>query len=229
MGYLIAFDGIDAPGKTTQAKILEKKLRDSGKDKDILYLTFPVYESESSALVRLYLNGGLGKDPAQINPYAASSFYAADRHISYITGWQEFYGREKSIIITDRYTTANAVHQLPKLPKSEWDGFLDWLYDYEFCKLNIPKPNLTVFFDMHPDVALKLIESRAQKTRAQKDIHESAPEYLKKCYEAGRYAAGYLGWETVICCKKDESGALVPETQEKISEILLGLVEKYYV
>jgi len=223
MGTLIAFDGIDASGKTTQAKILEKKLRESGRD--ILYLTFPDYDSESSALVKLYLNGDLGKNPGDVNAYAASSFYAADRYITYITKWKAFYERENSVILTNRYTTANAIHQLSKLPETEWDGFLDWLYDYEFNKLQIPRPDLTVFFDMHLDVALKLIEERAKKTQTQKDIHEADREYLKKCYEAGKYAAEYLGWVKIICYKPDENGLLIPKTEEKISESLVKLVD----
>ena len=222
MGYLIAFDGIDASGKTTQAKILEKKLKGSGKD--ILYLTFPDYESESSALVKLYLNGDLGKNPGDVNAYAASAFFAADRYVSYITKWKEFYDRESSIIFATRYTTANAVHQLAKLEPTEWDKFLDWLYNYEFEKLKIPKPDLTVLFDMHPDVAVKLIEDRAKKTNTKKDIHEMNVEYLRKCYEASQYAAKYLGWEKIVCYKKDEYGVSVPRTEEEISENLFKLV-----
>jgi len=223
MGYLIAFDGIDASGKTTQAKILEKKLRESGKD--VLYLSFPVYDSESSSLVRLYLNGDLGKNPADVNAYAASSFFAADRYISYISGWKEFYYRDNTVILANRYTTANAVHQLSKLPETEWDKFLDWLYDYEFNKLQIPKPDLTVLFDMHPDVAIKLIDERAKKTQVRKDIHEMDFEYLRKSYAAGQYAAKYLSWEKIVCYKKDEAGIFIPKTEEEISRNLYELVK----
>jgi len=223
MGYLIAFDGIDASGKTTQAKILEQKLRDSGKE--ILYITFPVYENESSALVRLYLNGGLSQNPADINAYAASSFYAADRYISYITDWKKFHDKNDGVIIANRYTTANAIHQLSKIPENEWDQFLDWLYDYEFDKLKIPKPDLTVLFDMHPDVAIKLIEERAKKTQTKKDIHESDSQHLRKSYEAGLYAAKYLGWEKIICYRENEAGIYVPKTEEEISRNLFELVK----
>ncbi|MCL1859516.1 MAG: deoxynucleoside kinase [Oscillospiraceae bacterium] len=222
MGYLIAFDGIDASGKTTQAKILEQKLRETGKE--VLYLTFPDYESESSSLVKLYLYGGLGNNPNSVNAYAASSFYAADRYVSYMTKWREFYGKENAIIIANRYTTANAVHQLSKLPKTEWDKFLDWLYDYEFNKLKIPKPDLTVLFDMHPDVALPLLEERAKKTQATKDIHENDPEHLRNSYEAGLYAAKYLGWERIVCYRRNEHGNLVPKSEEEISRNLFELV-----
>ena len=220
MGHLIVFDGIDASGKTTQAKILEKKLREAGRE--VLYLTFPVYESESSSLVRLYLGGALGKSPDAVNAYAASSFYAADRYISYIAGWKKFHDRPKSVIIANRYTTSNAIHQLSKLPEAEWNGYLDWLCDYEFEKLKIPRPDLTVFFDMHPNVALGLMEERAKKTRQKKDIHEMDPEYLKRCHKAGKYAAGYLGWDVVGCCR-GEGDALVPKSEFEMGEDLFAL------
>jgi dTMP kinase len=225
MGRLIAFDGLDASGKTTQAKILEKKLRESGKD--ILYISFPDYESESSALVRLYLKGELGKNPAEVNAYAASSFFAADRYVSYMTKWKDFYGEKNSVILANRYTTANAVHQLAKLPESEWDGFLIWLYDYEFEKLKLPKPDLTVFFDMHTDAAFKLMEERAKKTPGKKDIHESDLRYLKECYRAGHYAANYLGWKKITCYRQAKNGVFIPKTEEEINVDLMGLVKNY--
>jgi len=223
MGYLIAFDGIDASGKTTQAKILEQKLRESGKE--VLYLTFPDYESESSSLVKLYLYGGLGNNPNNVNAYAASSFYAADRYVSYMTKWKEFYSKENTMIIANRYTTANAIHQLSKLPATEWDKFLDWLWDYEFNKLKIPRPDVTVLFDMHPDAALPLLEERAKQTQTQKDIHEADPEHLRKSYEAGLYAAKYLGWERIVCYRRNEYGSLTPKTIEEVSANLFELVK----
>ena len=222
MGRLIAIDGIDASGKTTQAKILEKKLRESGRE--VMYLSFPVYESDSSFLARLYLDGALGARPGDVNAYAASSFFAADRYISYLTGWKEFHDRPGSVTIANRYTTANAVHQLSKLPKKEWDGFLDWLCDYEFEKLKLPKPDLTLFFDMHIDVALSLIEERAKKAQRKKDIHEMDRQYLRMCYEAGKYAAKYLGWEIVACCRENEAGVPEPKSEREISENLFELV-----
>lgn len=223
MGYLIAFDGIDASGKTTQAKILHDKLKNDRRD--VLYLTFPDYDNESSSLVRLYLNGDLGKNPSAVNAYAASSFFAADRYISYINNWKEFYERENSIILANRYTTANAIHQLAKLRETEWDKFLDWLWDYEYNKIKIPKPDLTVLFDMHPDVAVKLIDERAKKTQVKKDIHEMDLDYLRRSYAAGQYAAEYLGWEKIICYKKDNRGILIPKSEEEISLNLLKLVK----
>ena len=226
MGYLIAIDGIDASGKTTQSPILCERLREIYKGKcEVLYITFPDYTSESSSLVKMYLNGKFGKNVDDVNPYAASSFYAVDRFSSYMTNWKKFYEKENSVIVANRYTTANAIHQLPKLDKSEWNNFLDWLWDYEFNKLRIPKPDLIIFLDMHIDVAIRLIEERARINGVEKDIHEANAEYLKQCYEAAKYASEHLGWKNLICYEKDESNnALVPVTREKTSENLFNCV-----
>jgi len=224
MGYLIAFDGIDASGKTTQTKMLFDRLKESGYD--VLYLKFPDYNSESSAPVRLYLNGELGQNPGDVNAYAASSFFAVDRYISYINNWKSFYDKENAVILTDRYTTANAFHQLPKLERAEWDKFLDWLWDFEFNKLKIPEPDLIVRFDMHIAVALKLIDERADITRNKKDIHESDANYLRKSYEAGKYAADYLRWENLICYDYDGNNKLIPRKIDKINDELFDMVIK---
>ena len=226
MGYLIAIDGIDASGKTTQSPLLCERLKEIYKDKyEVLYITFPDYSSESSSLVQMYLKGKFGKNVNDVNPYAASSFYAADRFSSYTTNWKKFYEKENSVIVANRYTTANAIHQLPKLEKSEWSAFLDWLWDYEFDKLRIPAPDLIVFLDMHIDVAVRLIDERAKQRGVEKDIHEADTEYLRQCYEAAKYASEHLGWENLVCYEKHKSdNILVPSAREKISDNLLNCV-----
>ena len=89
MGQLIIFEGLDGSGKGTQTKLTAQRLQQQGYD--LRQITFPDYESESSALVRMYLSGAFGDKPDDVNAYAASSFYAVDRYASYKTGWGEFY------------------------------------------------------------------------------------------------------------------------------------------
>ena len=128
MGQLIIFEGLDGSGKGTQTKLTARRLQEQGKD--LRQVTFPNYESDSSALVKMYLSGAFGDKPDDVNAYAASSFYAVDRYASYKTDWGEFY-REGGLVLSDRYTTSNAVHQCSKLPPMHWDGFLNWLFDFE--------------------------------------------------------------------------------------------------
>ena len=142
MGKLIVIEGLDGSGKGTQAALLADYLRNKGCR--VREISFPDYDSEGSVLVRMYLDGKLGSDPDATNAYAASMFYAADRYVTYRTDWEKDYADPDTIVIANRYTTANAYHQLSKLPEEQWDGFLTWLWDFEFVRLGLPKPDAVV-------------------------------------------------------------------------------------
>ena len=137
-GRLLVIEGLDGSGKATQAKLLASHLAESGRK--VMEITFPDYESDSSALVKMYLSGQFGDKPDDVNPYAASSFYAVDRYASYKTKWGSFY-EAGGIVIADRYTTSNAVHQCSKLPPEQWNDFLRWAFDYEYRLLGLPAPD----------------------------------------------------------------------------------------
>ena len=124
-GRLLVIEGLDGSGKATQAKLLASHLAESGCK--VMEITFPDYESDSSALVKMYLSGRFGEKPDDVNPYAASSFYAVDRYASYKTKWGSFY-EAGGIVIADRYTTSNAVHQCSKLPPEQMAVVLTDLY-----------------------------------------------------------------------------------------------------
>ena len=148
-GRLLVIEGLDGSGKATQAKLLASYLAESGRK--VMEITFPDYESDSSALVKMYLSGRFGDKPDDVNPYAASSFYAVDRYASYKTKWGSFY-EAGGIVIADRYTTSNAVHQCSKLPPEQWDDFLRWAFDYEYRLLGLPAPDAVVYLQVDPAV-----------------------------------------------------------------------------
>lgn len=195
-GKLIVIEGLDGSGKATQSKLLYEKLLAEGKP--VRKVSFPAYDSESSALVKMYLAGDFGKDPGDVNAYAASSFFAVDRFASYKSDWGNFY-REGGIVIADRYTTSNAIHQCSKLPREEWDGYIDWLFAFEFRLLGIPAPDKVIYLKVDPAVSQKLMTKRYQGDESKKDIHESNLEYLEKSRQAARYCAEKLGWKTIQC------------------------------
>lgn len=195
-GKLIVIEGLDGSGKATQSKLLYEKLLAEGKP--VRKVSFPAYDSESSALVKMYLAGDFGKDPGDVNAYAASSFFAVDRFASYKSDWGNFY-REGGIVIADRYTTSNAIHQCSKLPREEWDGYIDWLFAFEFHLLGIPAPDKVIYLKVDPAVSQKLMTKRYQGDESKKDIHESNLEYLEKSRQAARYCAEKLGWKTIQC------------------------------
>lgn len=197
MSSFIAIDGLDGSGKATQSALLASALEQSGHK--VRRLSFPMYDSISSTFVKMYLAGELGAHAGDTNAYAASTFFSVDRYISYITDWKRDIERDDTVIIADRYTSANAVHQLSKLERAEWDTYLSWLIDFEYNKLALPSPDLVIYLEVAPDISMKLIESRSNETGRKKDIHETDPDFLKRSYDAAIYASNMLAWERVRC------------------------------
>ena len=196
MGTFIAIDGLDASGKQTQTERLCEHIKNTGKE--LRKLSFPTYDDKYSALVKLYLSGEFGKDPSDVNAYAASTFFAADRYASFKADWKKDYDEGK-IIISDRYTTANAVHQLSKLPREAWDDYLSWLWKFEFQLLGLPKPTIVIFLQVSPETSMKMAKKRADAEGGTVDIHEGSAEYSQKCYDAAQFAANTLGWHVIKC------------------------------
>lgn len=217
MGKLMVIDGLDGSGKSTQLDLLDAYLTQKG----VAYrqISFPDYAQPSSALVKMYLGGELGGSPAAVNAYAASSFYAVDRYASYTCFWQEDYAADTPIVAA-RYTTSNAIHQMTKLPREEWDNYLAWLENYEYDKLGLPKPDKVVFLDMPLEVSQRLLAKRYHGDEAKKDIHERDTSYLAACRAAALYAAEKCGWVVLPC--SDGENPLAPE---EIHRQLISLFE----
>lgn len=219
MGRLIVIEGLDGSGKSTQIEILRKKLEDKGENP--FEIKLPYYSDESSTLVKMYLAGQFGLKPGDVNAYAASTFYAADRYASFKKFWSREYNGDR-LILADRYTTSNAVHQMTKLPPEMWDAYMEWLFDFEYNKLSIPSPGCVVFLDMPVEISQKLMSSRYEGDENKKDVHERNVAYLKACYESAKYAAEKLGWYVVRCSENGE-----PRKIEDIAKDIYECVEKH--
>ncbi len=217
MGKLIVIEGLDGSGKSTQLELLPQNLLKNGIDSKTV--SFPDYDSDSSALVKMYLAGQFGKKPGDVNAYAASLFYAVDRYASFKTGWGDYYN-QNGIIVSGRYTTSNAVHQTSKMPDGEWRGFLDWLYDLEYNKVAIPKPDKVIFLDMPIEVSQKLMSGRYKGDESKKDIHESDTAYLEQCRKAAMFTAEYSGWTIIPCAKDGEPRSIEDIANDILNETL---------
>jgi len=217
MGRFIVIEGLDGSGKTTQGKLLAERLRREGKK--VRELSFPCYGEKSATLVEMYLGGLLGESPSDTNGYAASVFYAADRYISYVTDWKKDIEDGECIVLATRYTTANSYHQLSKLPREEWEGFLSWLYDFEFSKIGLPRPDSVVLLSMNQEISSKNVKDRSAETGQMIDIHEKDRDYLLRCAEAALFAAEKDGWHVIECAP---DGILLPieEINDKIKEAI---------
>ncbi len=220
-GKFIVIEGLDGSGKATQTKLICEKLKK--KHKKVCQLSFPDYNEPSSALVRMYLNSEFGDSPDDVNVYAASSFYAVDRYASYKRFWKDKYEGGQTIV-ADRYTTSNAIYQLCRLDREDWDEYIEWMEDYEYGKLELPRPDLVVYLDMQVDVSQMLIQERYNGDDSKKDLHEKDVEFLKKCREAAMYSAKKLGWKVV---NSSENGG--PKPIEEINKAVEILIEQNVV
>lgn len=216
---LIVIEGLDGSGKATQAKLLAEGLKVDGMT--VREVSFPDYQSPSSSLVKMYLGGEFGSHPDDVNAYAASSFYAVDRYASFKKDWREDW--ERGIVIADRYTTSNAIHQCSKIPKDKWDSYLDWLFHYEYELLGIPEPELVIYLRVDPEVSQRLVTERYEGQEEKKDIHEKDLEYLRNCQVAADYCSKRLEWKVVECCKNDEMRS-IEDIQNDIQSIINSLL-----
>ena len=197
MGKLIVIEGVDSSGKETQTKLLFEYIKSIGLN--VKKVSFPDYESDFCMPVKKYLAGDLGNDPSDVNAYAASSFYAIDRYASFKKDWGRFYN-DGGVIVCDRYVTSNIVHQAMKI-EGDKSEFIDWLSDYEYVKLGLPKPDCVIFLDMPPEAARELMKNRANKItgKEEKDIHEKNEDYLTEAYNNAIEVTEHQGWHKISC------------------------------
>ena len=214
-GKLIVFEGTDGSGKATQTELLCRTLTEQGVP--FRRLSFPRYSEESSALIRLYLGGAFGSHPDDVNAYAASTFYAVDRYASYKQDWGEYY-RQGGLLIADRYTTSNAVHQCSKLPQEQWEEYLHWLFDYEFRLLGLPAPDRVIYLQVDPAVSQRLMTQRYHGDESKKDVHEKDTAYLARSRAAAEFCARHLGWDTVHCTSGDAMRS-IEEIQQEVQQL----------
>ena len=217
MGKLIVFEGTDGSGKSTQFALLKRRLQ--AMNIDFRTIEFPQYSQPSSALIRMYLGGEFGARPSDVNAYAASTFYAVDRYASYRKVWKGYY-EQGGLILSDRYTTSNAVHQASKEPAYSREEFFRWLYEFEHKHMELPKPDLVIYLDVPTALTSQMLRSREAETNTRADIHEQSMDYLRLCRNTGLQAASYYGW-TVIDCSRDGKMRSI----EDIHNEIFGLVK----
>lgn len=221
MGKLIVIEGTDGSGKSTQFRLLTDRLE--FEQVKFQKLVFPQYSEPSSALIRMYLGGEFGKSPSDVNAYAASAFYSVDRYASYRKVWGKWY-EEGGLVVSDRYTTSNAVHQASKEPEDKREDFLNWLYDFEYDKLGLPRPDLVIYLDVPTDFTEKMLRHRETETHSHADIHEQDMQYLATCRRMGRAAAEHYGW-TVIRCVRDGAMRSMEDIHEEIYRHVAACLE----
>lgn len=217
---LIVIDGLDGSGKSTQFEIIKGLICG---DRNVMGISFPDYDQPSATLVKMYLAGEFSQNAADVNAYAASTFYAADRYASYKLHWEKNY-LGGDIILASRYVCSNAIHQMSKLPENEWDGFLDWLEDYEYNKLGLPRPDSTIILDIPVELSQERLSMRYNGDESKKDIHEGNIAYMKTCRKCALYAAANKGWNVVSCVAEDGTPLSVEEITDRLMAVISEVI-----
>lgn len=226
---IIVIEGTDGSGKATQTKLLMQRLEKEGCR--VFTTSFPKYDSSSSALVKMYLDGQITENANGVSAKAASVFYAADRYITYKKDMEDLYESGDYVMLFDRYSGSNIIHQGAKVISSfadkenaeqELQNFIMWLYDFEHKDLGIPKPDAVIYLNVPIEYTEKLREGRKNKFSGteKQDVHESDSSHLKNASKAGLMASDMLGWYVVECVKDDEM-----RTIEDISEEVFSIVK----
>lgn len=219
-GKLVVFEGTDGSGKSTQFKLACEALGGAGQT--FRTMVFPRYKEESSALVRLYLGGRFGSKPSDVNAYAASTFYAVDRFAGYKEDWGGYY-EEGGLMVSDRYTTSNAIHQASKLPPEEREEFFRWLGDFEYGRLGLPQPDLVLWMDMPIEKTVENLRRRESDTNTTADIHEVDTDYLRACYSAAAQAAEFYGWKAIRCVDGEGNLRSMEDIHREVMELLTNI------
>ena len=222
MGQLIIIEGGDGSGKATQtAKLLERLQAEGYKARSV---SFPNYDSPAAEPIKMYLRGDFGKEASSVNAYVASTLYAIDRFASYRQDWQRFY-EDGGIIIADRYTTSNMVHQMIKYTDlEERKIFLQWLDQLEYDLYGLPRPNAVILLDMPLSLSEALLEERTGKTGGNTgDIHEQDRSHLIAVHDAYDMLVSTYDWHRVRC--ENENDQL--RTIDDIHEEVYGIVTQY--
>lgn len=215
-GKLIVFEGTDGSGKATQARMMAERLKSEGIS--FREIDFPRYGNPFAEPARLYLQGVLGRKPGDVSAYAASVLYAVDRFASYKEDWGESY-EAGEVILANRYTTSNAVHQASKLPDEERMSYLDWLFALEYDKLELPEPDLVIYLDLPTDISEQMMRRREAATGTTADIHEQDAAYLRRCRDNARKVANVCRWR-IIDCSEDGQIRTVEDIHSEAWELV---------
>ena len=194
---LIVIEGLDGCGKSTQLELLKQNFP------QCRFITFPYYQTPSGQIITEYLKGNYPENDINVSAYTASSFYAVDRYTSFKTHWEKEW-LNGTPLISARYVSSNAIYQMAKLPKADWEKFLNWLYDLEFEKFRLPVPAKTIFLDMPIEVSQKLLLKRYNGDEQQKDVHERNVDFMNKCREAALYVAEKQNWTMISCSENGQ-------------------------
>lgn len=199
MPKFIVIEGCNGTGKQTQATMLTQYLKNIGYKATMI--SFPNYDSEGCAPVKMYFSGAFGASAMDMDCYQSSVLFAVDR----LTTFKTLNLNEFDFVVLDRYVHSNLIHQANKIQdKKEVDAFIKYWFDFEFNKLKLPKADMVCYLNVPFEISKELISGRQLKFGETLDIEEREEELEKRARETGLFVATKLGWKVVNCTKNNE-------------------------
>jgi dTMP kinase len=215
---LICTEGLDSSGKSTQSKLIKEYLKDN--NKSFKFFHFPMYgHNKFSEMIARFLRGEFG-GIEEVSPYFVANLYAMDRFM-FLPELKKAMD-ENNVVLLDRYVYSNIAYQGAKYPlnSDENKNIRKWIYQFEFGFLNLPKPDLNIFFDVPIEIIKQRLESNREGNdreylNGKKDIHETNISFQNEVRLNYHSSMNNIGnnWDNyckIISCVDNQSNILNP-------------------
>ena len=220
-GKIIAVEGADSSGKSTQAKLLARRLEAEGYR--VRTMDFPQYDSFFGRHVGKFLRGEYGTLD-QVHPEVASLLFAFDRYgaAKTLRQWLD----EGFIVVMNRYMESNMAHQGAKIAgEQERKDFLAWLYRLEVEQLEIPQSDLVLYLHVPTDISQRILGGRENKSYLkgkERDINEADVDYQRRSVSTYLELCGvHPHWRRIECASGGELLSV-----EEIHELVWSAVKR---
>ena len=220
---LIVLEGLDGAGKSTQVKRLKEYLTSKGVT--LRYLHFPRYDSPLyGELIGKYLRGDFGSIE-QVHPQIVALLFALDRMDAAAT-IKEWLAAGDCVLL-DRYVYSNIAYQCSKIMMQSQFAqnreqlakeLRDWIFDTEYNKYGIPKPDLNLFLN----VPIEFVDSKLKESRngdddrdylnGKEDIHEADIKFQISVREIYLQQTELDPNFVKVCCE-DANGKMLPPAE----------------
>ncbi len=174
MPFIVAIEGIDGSGKTVQTDLLEQYFVSKGKN--VLNLSFPVYDSFYGQEIGRLLSGRDKYDATNVDPKSMSLWYALDRkhRISQVDLYQY------DVVVINRYTLSSVVYQGVRSDCST--SVEDWIFELEHKEMGLPVPDLYIVLDVDHSSSRGNVSSKGTRDYVgdSADVYESSSDIINK-------------------------------------------------
>ena len=167
-GFFICIEGLDASGKTTQARRLVRNLRQRGFE--AVYTTEP-----SSGEIGRFIRARILKGRKRVPSVVEALLFAVDR-IDHVKREIKPALQEGKVVVCDRYVFSSIAYQ--------GAAGLDTKWIEEINRSALP-PDLAIYLDVPPEVVVKRMK-RKRSVMERLQVQRRVREVYMKLVESGR-------------------------------------------